>query len=357
MHTHNSYISLSWLLLYLLPVSESSPVTVHGYIGQSVTLPCRYNARYYGPLHMCWGRGYIPSSGCNNEFLSTDGIRVTYRKSSKYQLLGNLRTGDVSLTILNAQKGDYGIYGCRVHIPGWFNDQKIIVNLFLEEAPVTTTETPDFPEQETTTSLAFELPETTYATNAFADETTVTTHITTQELPETTYAFADETTVTADITTQEPLITEQPVPFPQPTDPEDMWKLFTDSHTEVPIGTAESLKSTPMPMDPETTWISRTDTSTQETLGSSSWSTDMEATTENQDSLDCWPACPTSIPQSPNSTSETEIDDFDDFMRMTDKDGLLQSGIALASVLLVVVLLLVSVHFMRKQCRRSQFKL
>ncbi|KAG7465143.1 hypothetical protein MATL_G00173080 [Megalops atlanticus] len=155
MNTHNSCISLSWLLLYLLPVSESSTVTVHGYIGKSVTLPCRYDARYYGPLHMCWGRGYVPNSGCNNEVLSTDGIRVTYRKSSKYQLQGDLRTGDVSLTIINAQREDYGIYGCRVHIPGWFNDQKNVVKLFLEEAPVTTTETPEFPEQETTTSPTF----------------------------------------------------------------------------------------------------------------------------------------------------------------------------------------------------------
>lgn len=36
---------------------------------------------------------------------------------------GNLPKGDVSLTIVNAEEADSGIYCCRVEIAGWFNDQ------------------------------------------------------------------------------------------------------------------------------------------------------------------------------------------------------------------------------------------
>ena len=55
-------------------------------------------------------------------------LTATARKvslvSSRYQLLGDLRKGDVSLTILNVSEMDSGRYGCRVEIAGWFNDLK-----------------------------------------------------------------------------------------------------------------------------------------------------------------------------------------------------------------------------------------
>lgn len=51
------------------------------------------------------------------------------RLSERYVLRGNLGQGDVSLTILQAVEADSGIYGCRVDIPGWFNDQKQEVTL------------------------------------------------------------------------------------------------------------------------------------------------------------------------------------------------------------------------------------
>ena len=65
-------------------------------------------------------------SKCNNELIATDerGVREDSRRSSRYQLQGRLDQGDVSLTILNVTESDAGRYGCRVDIPGWFNDDK-----------------------------------------------------------------------------------------------------------------------------------------------------------------------------------------------------------------------------------------
>ncbi|TMS17207.1 Down syndrome cell adhesion molecule-like protein [Larimichthys crocea] len=49
--------------------------------------------------------------------------------------MGNLGGGDVSLTIRQVEKTDSGMYGCRVEIPGWFNDHKHQVTLTVEAAP------------------------------------------------------------------------------------------------------------------------------------------------------------------------------------------------------------------------------
>lgn len=93
-------------------------------MGTDVTLTCNYNAEYYGKLFACWGRGDIPNSGCANEVIKSDGTSVTSRLSERYLLRGNLAGGDVSLTIRQVEESDSGKYGCRVEIPGWFNDHK-----------------------------------------------------------------------------------------------------------------------------------------------------------------------------------------------------------------------------------------
>lgn len=98
-------------------------------VGSDVTLICNYDAQYYGRLSSCWGRGDIPNSGCANEVIKSDGTAVTSRLSERYLLLGNLGEGDVSLTIRQVEEGDSGKYGCRVEIPGWFNDHKHEVTL------------------------------------------------------------------------------------------------------------------------------------------------------------------------------------------------------------------------------------
>ncbi|XP_069052125.1 uncharacterized protein [Lepisosteus oculatus] len=119
------------VIAVLLSVCRVSALTVRGSVGQEVTLPCRYSVRDLGVTTMCWGRGELPLSGCNNMIISTDGQSVNSRLSERYQLLGQLTGGDVSLTILHAQESDSGLYGCRVEIPGWFNDQKHTVNLIV----------------------------------------------------------------------------------------------------------------------------------------------------------------------------------------------------------------------------------
>ncbi|XP_040271549.1 hepatitis A virus cellular receptor 2 homolog [Bufo bufo] len=73
---------------------------------------------------MCWGRGVCSLSSCNNEIIWTDGSKVTWRRSDKYQLNGDLEQGDVTLTIIGATMDDTGKYCCRVEVPGLFNDLK-----------------------------------------------------------------------------------------------------------------------------------------------------------------------------------------------------------------------------------------
>ncbi|XP_072256420.1 hepatitis A virus cellular receptor 2 homolog isoform X2 [Pyxicephalus adspersus] len=82
---------------------------------------------------MCWGRGECILSGCNNVIIHTDGSRVTWRKSDRYQLLGNITQGNVSLTITNVTQEDGGKYCCRVNIPGLFNDRKEEINVQIKQ--------------------------------------------------------------------------------------------------------------------------------------------------------------------------------------------------------------------------------
>ncbi|XP_015224659.1 PREDICTED: hepatitis A virus cellular receptor 1 homolog, partial [Cyprinodon variegatus] len=124
------------LLLVLLTVSGCESIRVVGQTGQNVTLNCRYDIRKEGALHACWNKGEIPSrGGCNNKLISTDGYKVIKktRVSSRYQLLGRLDEGDVSLIILNLTEEDAGLYGCLVEIPGWFNDLKHHFGLSVEK--------------------------------------------------------------------------------------------------------------------------------------------------------------------------------------------------------------------------------
>uniref|UniRef100_A0A087X8L6 Ig-like domain-containing protein n=1 Tax=Poecilia formosa TaxID=48698 RepID=A0A087X8L6_POEFO len=125
------------LLIALLTVSGCDGRRVVGQTGQNVTLPCNYDIKTNGAVHVCWGRGEIPKSKCNNQLLSTDGHKVETRASSRYQLLGRLDEGDVSLTILILTEEDAGRYGCRAEIPGWFSDEKHHVDLTVERAPTT----------------------------------------------------------------------------------------------------------------------------------------------------------------------------------------------------------------------------
>lgn len=127
-------MSLLTRISFVPTVSECSSSEVFSQTGQDVTLSCKYDIRNNGPLHMCWGRGEVPAAGCNDQLVSTDGYKVIKgtRASSRYQLLGRLDKGDVSLTILSVTESDSGTYSCRVEIPGWFNDEKHYFKLHVE---------------------------------------------------------------------------------------------------------------------------------------------------------------------------------------------------------------------------------
>ncbi|KAI5939521.1 T-cell immunoglobulin and mucin domain-containing protein 4 [Manis javanica] len=124
-----------WLLmklgsLYLTPAASE---TVTAFLGQSVTLPCRYSS-WSQSYSMCWGKGQCPNSKCNEEIVHTDGLRVLSRRSAKYELQGDIQRGDVSLTIFNTDEGDSSVYCCRIEVPGWFNDVKKNIHLQLRRA-------------------------------------------------------------------------------------------------------------------------------------------------------------------------------------------------------------------------------
>ncbi|NXM94154.1 TIMD4 protein, partial [Sylvia borin] len=131
---------------------------VRGTVGQPVTLPCSYRVRWPSDVSdMCWGRDRCPNSKCRNKILHTTGSKVTFRGSWRYNLRGNVSSGDVSLTIRVAKEEDAGLYCCRVEIPGPFNDIKTNIRLELARAPpvttttTTTRKTPDFSEHFTET--------------------------------------------------------------------------------------------------------------------------------------------------------------------------------------------------------------
>ncbi|XP_056373754.1 hepatitis A virus cellular receptor 1 homolog [Hyla sarda] len=101
-------------------------------VGGTVVLPCTYPIAD-GTTSMCWGRGQCPNSKCNNGIIWTDSSAVTWRSSDRYQLMGNITEGDVTLTITGVTSDDAGIYCCRVEIPGLFNDQKIEIDVEINE--------------------------------------------------------------------------------------------------------------------------------------------------------------------------------------------------------------------------------
>nr|XP_039325595.1 T-cell immunoglobulin and mucin domain-containing protein 4 isoform X2 [Saimiri boliviensis boliviensis] len=217
--------------LYLTPAT--SEIVVMGFLGQPVTLPCLYPSWSQDSNSMCWGKGQCPNSGCNEELIHTDGMRVTSRRSEKYRLWGTLQRGNVSLTILNPSEGDSSVYCCRIEVPGWFNDVKLHRRLQLQRAPTTTSRT-------TTTHR------------------TTTTSPTTPQMTTSTAALPTTVVTTPDLTARTPLptttiavlTTADACPSPPPsTLPEAATGLLTpEPSKEGPILTTES--ETVLPSDP-----------------------------------------------------------------------------------------------------------
>lgn len=124
--TNNVDISLCFCAV---ACSESSKLVV-GRVGETVTLPCKYDISTNGLLSICWGRHQSVFS-CENTVISSDGLQVNYRESHRFSLASGLDRGDVSLTIRAAQNRDAGMYVCRIEIPGLFNDISYNVYLFI----------------------------------------------------------------------------------------------------------------------------------------------------------------------------------------------------------------------------------
>uniref|UniRef100_G3UJC1 Ig-like domain-containing protein n=1 Tax=Loxodonta africana TaxID=9785 RepID=G3UJC1_LOXAF len=210
--------------LYLTPATSETVVTA--FLGQSVTLPCKYSSWSPGRNSMCWGKGQCPSSKCNEELLHTDGTKVLWRQSVKYRLPGNIQSGDVSLTISNTNEGDSSLYCCRIEVPGWFNDVKSNIRLLLKRAsptttthPTTTTRPTTIPSLTTTTEMmttAAVFPTRVITTPDLTTGTTLqtrTTHVlttTTNQCPRTTLNHlpeAAEDLLTTKTPTEGPVLT------------------------------------------------------------------------------------------------------------------------------------------------------
>ncbi|XP_017311882.2 hepatitis A virus cellular receptor 1 isoform X21 [Ictalurus punctatus] len=215
----------SFGLLLCLTVCTCSPMNIWRIEGQDVTIPCRYNSHYHGTCDVCWMRGSIPRSGCGNQIIYATGKNVVMRGNRRYQLNGNLQKGDASLTILNARISDSGKYGCRIHVPGWFNDIKMEVYLIITEAPkpsttlrhiTTTTRVPTHGPVLTTQDDISTVPEhvTTSHTGPVLttqdDISTVPEHVTTSHTEtQQTFTTLEYVTTTTHIPTQRPDLTTQ----------------------------------------------------------------------------------------------------------------------------------------------------
>uniref|UniRef100_A0A8C8Z7W1 T cell immunoglobulin and mucin domain containing 4 n=1 Tax=Prolemur simus TaxID=1328070 RepID=A0A8C8Z7W1_PROSS len=216
-----------WLLiefgrLYLTPATAETVVTA--YLGEPVTLPCLYSS-WSEYNSMCWGKGQCPNSRCNEELISTDRTKVISWKSPKYRLQGDIRRGQVSLTISNPREDDSGVYCCRIEVPGWFNDVKRNIRLQLKRAPTTLRTTTTLP---TTTS---------HVMTTTSHVTTTTTHVTT-----TTAVLSTTVVATPDLTTRTPFQTSTTAALTTAanTCPLTTPSSLPEAATEGPFLTAES---------------------------------------------------------------------------------------------------------------------
>ncbi|XP_073505422.1 hepatitis A virus cellular receptor 1 homolog [Phyllobates terribilis] len=87
-------------------VEATSGGVVTGSVNGRLTLPCTSTDA------ICWERGGCSFFECDNAIIRTDGQKVTWWKSERYQLLGNISQGNVSLTITGVTKQDEGTYYC-----------------------------------------------------------------------------------------------------------------------------------------------------------------------------------------------------------------------------------------------------
>lgn len=100
------------------------------------SLSCQYSVKRFGLSRVCWGRG-CGTFWCSNILVQTDENGVISKVADRYRLSGDILDGQMDLDILNVRRTDSGPYCCRVDIDGIFNDKKVIMNLRVVKAPVT----------------------------------------------------------------------------------------------------------------------------------------------------------------------------------------------------------------------------
>ncbi|NXI91402.1 HAVR1 protein, partial [Psophia crepitans] len=193
-----SYFCMNWILLMLFTDPTVSEFLVKGTVGQNVVVPCSYSVESTRDItSMCWGRDRCPSSKCYQTIIWTDGWKVTEQYSSRYKLEGNLQAGDVSLTIVNAEEADSGIYCCRVEISGWFNDQMSNHKVVIENATISTASPHTYTSEQTSDNF--------YSTPGSTNEPSFTVTsawllVSASEAPRTTSGPCSSTSDCSDVT-------------------------------------------------------------------------------------------------------------------------------------------------------------
>ncbi|XP_074467786.1 T-cell immunoglobulin and mucin domain-containing protein 4 isoform X2 [Sebastes fasciatus] len=120
--------------------------------GGVASLSCQYSVKRFGLSRVCWGRG-CGTFWCNNILVQTDEHGVISKLTDRYRLTGDVLDGQMDLDILNVRRTDSGPYCCRVDIDGIFNDKKVIMNLRVVKAPVTSSPPPTTTTTETTSQV------------------------------------------------------------------------------------------------------------------------------------------------------------------------------------------------------------
>nr|XP_020479974.1 hepatitis A virus cellular receptor 2 homolog isoform X1 [Monopterus albus] len=109
--------------------------------GGVASLSCQYSVKRFGLSRVCWGRG-CGTFWCSNILVQTDENGVISKVTDRYRLTGDVLDGQMDLDILNVRRTDSGPYCCRVDIDGIFNDKKVIMNLRVVKALVTSSPSP-----------------------------------------------------------------------------------------------------------------------------------------------------------------------------------------------------------------------
>ncbi|CAH2276326.1 hepatitis A virus cellular receptor 1-like [Pelobates cultripes] len=117
MHPPCLWISI-FTLSFLVP-SQETHMTAS--LGDIVNIPCSYNGTKESTF-ICWIQDCTSELNCNNMIILSNGQKVIFSQSDRYQLLGTIEQGDMSLTINGLISNDAGTFCCRVQSNKSFRD-------------------------------------------------------------------------------------------------------------------------------------------------------------------------------------------------------------------------------------------